>query len=280
MAVNRDTNFSYSFLALPREKRLAIVAVWDFCRAVDDAVDEPLIGNRSSAIDRTGELDRWRAELDCCYGRGEPQTRQGLALRTYIERFDLSREPFNELVDGVAMDVVHHRFETFDELYQYCLRVGSAVGLICIEIFGYRNLRTRDYAIALGVALQLTNIIRDVRTDLINGRVYFPMEDLRNFDVSTEDLSTGSSAKVRSLLAFQCSRARSYYDKARGLLPREDARQLAAAEIMASIYLSILRRIERLDYDVFSTVVRISKPRKAAIFVWVWIVIVIKTIRC
>lgn len=278
--MNRDTNFSYSFLVLPQKKRRAIVAVWEFCRAVDDAVDEPLSGNESSAIERARELDRWRDELDCCYGCGEPQTSQGLALRTYIKYFGLSREPFNDLVDGVAMDVVHHRFETFDELYQYCFRVASAVGLICIEIFGYRNVRTRDYAIALGVALQLTNIIRDVRTDLINGRIYFPMEDLRKFDVSAEDLEAGNSVKVRALLAFECSRARSFYDKARGLLPSEDARQLVAAEIMARIYFSILRRIERLDYDVFSSVVRIPKPRRAAISVWVWTTTVLKTIRC
>ena len=140
MDVSRDTNFYYSFLVLPAEKRRAIVAVWGFCRAVDDAVDRPTPRDAGGPpSDPTRELARWRAELDRCYGRDTPETVQGIALQPYVERFELPRAPFDDLVDGVAMDVTRRRYETFDELYQYCVRVASAVGLICIEIFGYRN---------------------------------------------------------------------------------------------------------------------------------------------
>ena len=271
MDVSRDTNFYYSFLVLPAEKRRAIVAVWDFCRAVDDAVDRPTPRDAGGPPpDPTRELARWRAELDRCYGRGTPETVQGIALKPYVERFDLPRAPFDDLVDGVAMDVTRRRYETFDELYQYCVRVASAVGLICIEIFGYRNRGTRDYAIALGVALQLTNIIRDVPTDLDSGRIYLPLADLRQFGVSETDLASGPSAGVRALLAHECHRARSFYAKARAALPPEDARRLVAAEIMGGIYLAILGRIERRDYDVFREVVRVPRPRRALIAATVW----------
>ena len=271
MDVSRDTNFYYSFLVLPSQKRRALVAVWDFCRAVDDAVDRPATRAAGAPpVDPMRELGRWWAELDRCYGPGTPESSQGLALKPYVERFGLPRAPFDDLVDGVAMDVRQQRYATFDDLYQYCLRVASAVGLICIEIFGYRNRGTRDYAIALGVALQLTNIIRDVPTDLDNGRIYLPMADLRKFGVSESDLGSGLSAGVRGLLAHECQRARSFYEKARAALPAEDARRLVAAEIMGGIYLAILDRIERRDYDVFHEVVRVPRPRRALIAASVW----------
>ena len=168
------------------------------------------------------------------------------------------------------MDLGVRRYETFEELHEYCLRVASAVGLICIEIFGYRNADTRDYAIALGVALQLTNIVRDVPTDLATGRIYLPTEDLRRFGCTDDDLRGGLSEPVRALLEFECERARSFYAKARTALPAEDARRLVAAEIMGTIYLAILERIEWRGYDVFSQVVRVARPRRALIAVSVW----------
>ena len=271
MDVSRDTNFYYSFLVLPAEKRRAIVAVWDFCRAVDDAVDCPrsVTAGRPVATP-ADELARWRAELDRCFGEPEPATSEGQHLKPYVTCFRLTRGPFEDLIDGVAMDVTVRRYETFDELYQYCLRVASAVGLICIEIFGYRNPGTRDYAVALGVALQLTNIIRDVPTDLASGRVYLPREDLRRFDLTDADLGSGLSPQVRALLEFECQRARTFYDQARGALPAEDARRLVAAEIMGGIYFAILERIERRGYDVFTDVVRVPRPRRALIAATVW----------
>ncbi len=178
--MSRDTSFYYSFLVLPARKRRAIVAVWDFCRAVDDAVDEAV----PDAVWREGltpevralatcRLASWRRELAACYD-GAPTTPQGQALVPFIREFHLPRAPFEELVDGVEMDLDHARYPTFDALLGYCRRVASTVGLICVEIFGYRDPRTREYAVNLGLALQLTNIIRDVAADAGRGRIYLP----------------------------------------------------------------------------------------------------------
>lgn len=265
----RDTNFYYSFLVLPAEKRRAIVAVWDFCRAVDDAVDCPPAGQGGDAP--TAPLVRWRRELAACYGDERPLTTQGRNLKPYIARFTLPRRPFDDLIDGVEMDTVARRYRTFEDLYEYCVRVASAVGLLCIEIFGFRDPGTRDYAVALGVALQLTNIIRDLPADLEAGRLYLPLEDLERFDCTEGDLRAGRSERVVALLRYECGRARAYYDKARLALPSTDRRRLVAAEIMAAIYFTILKRIERRGYDVFSEVVRVPRPRRAWIAATVWL---------
>jgi len=262
--VSRDTSFYYSFLVLPAAKRDAIVAVWDFCRAVDDEVDEPGTDNPEAA------LASWRAEVAACY-EGTPLTPQGQRLQPFIRAFDLPRRPFDDLIDGVEMDLTCPRYGTFEALHQYCWRVASTVGLICIEIFGYRQDATREYAMALGVALQLTNIIRDVGIDLARGRIYLPQEDLTRFGCTEDDLRAGIvTPPVRALLAFECSRAREYYAEADRLLPPEDRRSLVAAEIMGGIYRGILDRIERSGYDVFSTVVRVPRPQRAAIALAIW----------
>ena len=271
--MTRDTNLFYSFLVLPHAKRGAIIAVWDFCRAVDDAVDAPTVDGAAAVVGMPAlkaELARWRYELDCCFGESEPRTEQGRRLKPHVARFGLPRQPLEDLVDGVEMDIGDRRYETFDDLYQYCLRVASAVGLICIEIFGYRNEGTCNYAIALGVALQLTNIIRDVPTDLAAGRVYLPLEDLKRFGCTAQDLGHGMSPQVHELLEFECQRARGFYRKARRALPPEDATNLVAAQIMGAIYMEILERIQRRDYDVFSKVVCVPRPRRAVIAAAVW----------
>jgi phytoene synthase len=272
--VSRDTNFYYSFLVLPPEKRRAIVAVWDFCRAVDDGVDEAP-GAGQAQLD---EVERWRRELAAVFEGRTPETPQGRALAPIVSRFRLPRHGFEALIEGVAMDIGSRRYETFEELYEYCIRVASAVGLVCVEIFGYRNPRAREYATELGVALQLTNILRDVPTDLALGRVYLPQEDLRRHGCSEEDLRRETeragagvqSPAVKALLAHQAARAREYYARADRALPREDARRLAAAEIMGAIYRGLLDRIEAADYDVFSRVVRIPRPQRAGIAAWTW----------
>lgn len=270
--MSRDTNFYYSFLVLPPEKRRAIVVVWDFCRAVDDAADEAAGGEDAAA-----RLGAWRAELEACF-TGAPNTPQGRALAAVIPRFLLSRAPFDALIEGVEMDLVPRRYETFADLYGYCIRVASAVGLMCLEIFGYQDPRSREYATDLGVALQLTNILRDVAGDLARGRVYIPQEDLRSHQCTEDDLRHEAaqaggglrSPAVRELLRQQATRARDYYRRAAAALPRADARRLVAAEIMGAIYFGILRRIEQRDYDVFSEVVRIPRPRRALIAARVW----------
>jgi phytoene synthase len=268
----RDTSFYYSFLVLPAEKRRAIVAVWDFCRAVDDAVDE------APAAERAAEVSRWRAEVACCFDGGSPATAQGRALQPLIGRFDLPRSAFEALVEGVEMDLYDRRYVTFEELYEYCIRVASAVGLMCVQIFGCREPGSRQYAVELGVALQLTNILRDVPGDLERGRVYLPLEDLARFGVAEADLGAEAmhgghgigSPKVRALLAFEAARARQYYARADAALPRADARRLVAARIMGNIYRGILGRIERRGYDVFSGVVRVPRPQRALIAATTW----------
>jgi phytoene synthase len=271
--VSRDTNFYYSFLVLPAEKRRAIVAVWDFCRAVDDATDEP------GANTPAAEVEKWRRELRACYDGGTPNTPQGRALVPCIAQFHLPRRSFEDLIDGVEMDLGDRRYETFTDLYEYCIRVASAVGLICLEIFGYRDPRARQYATDLGVALQLTNILRDVPGDLHRGRVYIPQAELRAHGVTEADLRAEMespqgrvrSAKVKALLRHQGDRARDYYARAARGLPPSDAGRLVAAEIMGAVYRAILDRIERRDYDVFSSVVRVPRPRRALIAASTWL---------
>ena len=259
--VSRDTSFYYSFLVLPPRKRNAVIAVWDFCRAVDDAVDEEEKEERAAEA-----LVAWRAELASCYNGSRPGTAQAQALQPYVREFNLPRKPFDDLIDGVEMDLRHVRYPTFDALAEYCRRVASAVGLICVEIFGYRNAATREYAVDLGMALQLTNIIRDVATDLARGRVYLPADDLRRFGVDEQQLQAGVvTPAVRALLAHQCARAQEYFRRAGAALPPEDARSLVAAEIMGGIYFAILRRIERAGYDVFSRRIRVPRPHRALI---------------
>jgi phytoene synthase len=269
----RDTNFYYSFLVLPSDKRRAIVAVWDFCRAVDDAVDEaPATDFPGDPLGARAQLVKWREELAACYGEGEPQSSQGKNLRPFIRRFSLPRGAFEAVIDGVAMDLDRSRYPTFDDLREYCLRVASAVGLLCIEIFGYKDERTRDYARDLGIALQLTDIIRDVGTDLARGRIYLPLEDLARHGCSEQDLREGLvSEPVRSLLVFQCGRAKEFYEKAERELPRADRRGMVAARIMAGIYRAILDRIEQSGYEVFGEKIRVPRPRRAAIAATLWL---------
>jgi phytoene synthase len=273
----RKTSFYYAFLVLPAEQRRAIIAVWDFCRAVDDAVDE-FEATKDSAAGHHGSsareaVDFWRAELARCYGGAVPATAQGRRLQPFIVPFELPREAFEDVIDGVAMDVDTTRYETFDDLLQYCRRVASAVGMICIRIFGCRHERSREYALHLGVALQLTNILRDVKTDLARGRVYLPLEDLAASGCTIEDLAaTTVSPPVRRLLEFECGRARDFYQRAVAARPPEDRRRLVAAEIMRAVYFETLKRIERNGYDVFTARVGVPRPWQALIALrqWLW----------
>lgn len=265
----RKTTFYYSFLVLPADQRRAIIAVWDFCRAVDDAVDE-----EGDGVLPTGReaVAFWRAELARCYGAGTPATAQGRGLQPFITAFDLPRQAFDDVIDGVAMDLDQSRYETFDDLCQYCHRVASAVGMICIRIFGCRHPQSRDYALHLGVALQLTNILRDLKDDLARGRLYLPLEDLRRAGCRIEDLEAGVVTEpVRRLLAFEVARARDCYRQALDARPAEDRTRLVAAEIMRAVYFATLQQIEHRDYDVFTRRPRISKAGQAWIALRQWL---------
>ena len=264
--MGRDTSFSYSFLVLPNDQRHGIGVVWDFCRAVDDAVDDAL-DKQSARV----EVAKWRDEVNRLFGGQPPLSPQGVNLAPVISAFSLSRRPFDDLVDGVEMDLDRSRYQTFDELVEYCKRVASAVGLICIEIFGCRDAGSRNYAVHLGLALQITNIIRDVAVDLGNGRVYLPQADLAQFGVSEDALRAGTvTDPIRRLLTFECQRARQLFSVAAAAMPVAEARRLMAAEIMGGIYFEILQRIENRGYDVFSEVIRVPKAIRAAIALSIW----------
>lgn len=271
--MTRKTSFYYSFLVLPAAERQAITAVFDVCRAIDDAVDLEPDPSRAQAA-----LEDWRAEVGRIFHYGSPQTPQGRALQPFVGRFRLPEAQFQALIDGVAMDVMPRRFETFDDLEPYCHRVASSVGLMCAEIFGYRDPAVLRYATDLGVALQLTNILRDVAVDYRRGKLYLPLEDLARAGVSEDEIRLDveqagggvRSARVKAALAHHAARAHEYFARARAALPAQDARRFLAAEIMHGVYFELLRRIEAADYDVFSRVVRVARPAQALIAARTW----------
>ena len=271
--MTRKTSFYYSFLVLPAAERRAITAVFDFCRAVDDAVDlEP---DRARAV---AALADWRREVVRVFSPQTPATPQGRALQPFVEPFHLPRAQFDALIDGVAMDAEPRRYPTFADLEPYCHRVASSVGLICAEIFGYQEPAVLEYARDLGVALQLTNILRDVGVDYPRGRFYLPAEDLARFgcteaDIQDEVAHAGRgvrSDRVRALLDHQASRARIFFSRAVRALPKADARRFVAAEIMREIYFALLGRIEAAGFDVFTAVLRIPRPVQARLALRTW----------
>jgi 15-cis-phytoene synthase len=271
--MSRNTNFYYSFLVLTPAKRRAIIAVWEFCRAIDDTVDERAVNSEAQRVEAFDALTAWRKEIEAVFTPGvAPTTPQGRALQPLARLFRLPRRPFEDLIDGVSMDVGYRRYRTFNELYQYCYKVASTVGLICVEIFGCREAASRDYAVDLGIALQLTNILRDVKGDLERGRLYIPLDDLTRFNCTEDMLRCGSrNEAVTALLRHQGARARDYYQRAARGLPRDDARRLVAAEIMSGIYRAILDEIELRAYDVFSEVVRIPNSQRLSIAFRTWL---------
>ncbi len=260
------SNFYYAFLFLPRPRRQALYAVYAFCRIVDDIVD--LGGDRAR---QRAELLRWRAEVARCYEGGTPQSAVARHLGEAVRAYPIPRAALEAIIDGVEMDLVHSAYETFDALYPYCYRVASAVGLCCIEIFGYTDILARDYAVNLGVALQITNIMRDVEADARAGRVYIPREDLRRFGVTSDDVRAAhyTDAFV-TLMQHQARRARDFYAAARRAFPTRDARTLLAAEIMGRIYFSLLEELEARRFRVFGTRVTLPARRKLAIALRTW----------
>jgi phytoene synthase len=256
----RLTNFYYAFLFLPREKRRAIEAVYAFARRGDDIVDSGL------APDEAGrQIARYREALDACFTEpaAASQEPELAALSEAIRQFKIPRQPFEDLILGLEMDLNGTRYETFDELSLYSYRVASTIGLISIEIFGYTNLQTREYAVNLGKGMQLVNILRDVRSDAQRGRIYLPCKDLNQFGVRPGELLSGVyNDRFVGLMQLEGDRARHYFGVARQLLPAEDRRSMAAAEIMAAIYWRILGRLEERRYNVFGDRVRLPGPEK------------------
>jgi 15-cis-phytoene synthase len=261
-----NTNFYYSFSLLPRPKREALHAVYAFCRYTDDIVDEEQDQGRKAV-----RLRRWRMELGRALGGTSafPLLNQ---ISAVARRFNIPFELFHDLIRGMEMDLTRARYERFDDLKEYCYLVASTVGLMCRPIFGKETASTRSYAINLGIALQLTNILRDVKDDARRGRIYLPLEDLRAFGVREEDiLESRYTPRFVELMRFECDRARAYFDAARAMLRDDDKYYFFAARIMWSIYAHILRRIERDNYNVFARRISISSPLKALIAVRYWL---------
>ncbi len=237
-AAASGSSFYYSFLFLPPERRRAITALYAFCREVDDVVDE----TRDPQLAQT-KLAWWRQELAAVYN-GTPQHPVGKALQPMVQQFNLPQEHLSEIIDGMEMDLTQSRYLDFKGLALYCHRVAGVVGLLAAEIFGYSNRQTLKYAHELGLAFQLTNIIRDVGEDAGRGRIYLPVEDLQRFNVTAREITDRKhSENFRALMEFQIDRAEHHYEQAMALLPKEDRKSQRAGLVMAAIYRTLLSEI-------------------------------------
>jgi phytoene synthase len=272
------SNFFYSFSLLPRDERKALQSVYEFCRYTDDLVDEDLplelpgidVRKEIAVEKKRVRLDWWRTEVEKCYNgtSKHPILRN---LYKVILRFKIPKQYFLTLIDGVEMDLVKNRYETFEDLKEYCYAVASIVGLITIEIFGYKFERTKEYAIDLGIALQMTNILRDVKKDASMGRIYLPKEDMDRFGVTEQDILSGNyNLPFINLMRFEVARARSYYKAARIRLGKGERFTLFAAQIMDAIYFRLLRKIELAEYNVFQKRITVSAPHKLLIVFRFW----------
>lgn len=251
------SNLAMAFLCLSREKRRDMNVFYTFCRLVDDIADS----NDVPRSQKAALLDAWRAALD------QPRAAPGLLaddLHALIAKYALSVDCLREIIVGVETDLTQREYATFEELRVYCHRVASVVGLVSIEIFGYRDPGCRQYALDLGLALQLTNIIRDVGVDLDNdGRIYLPLEDLARFRYSVDDLRRRvRDDRFQALMQFEADRAEGYYAAAVKALPPADRRSMVAAEIMRAVYWRLLRDIRRGGYDVFDRRWRLGRWTK------------------
>jgi len=263
------SNLALAFIMLPREKRDAMSVLYAFCREVDDVADED-----SAPVEKRREgLAAWREDIRCACAGGQPQFAVNQELQPVIQQFHLSFELFDELIKGCEMDLEKLRYENWEQLDLYCYRVASVVGLLSIEIFGHQNPKSREYAIHLGRALQLTNILRDVRTDAGRGRIYLPLTELKHFNVSeNEILRHEYSDRYVQLAAAVAERARNFYRQAREILPAEDRRSMVAAELMGSVYWRLLRKLEAKQFNVFGPKpTRLSKPHKLALIARSWL---------
>jgi phytoene synthase len=251
------SNLALAFISLGRERRRDMTVFYAFCRVIDDIAD----ASDASVEEKRRSLLDWRRWLRDSRA-DEPLLARD--VRAVLAKYSIASEMAEEIIAGVEMDLDKSRYATFEELRVYCYRVACAVGLVSIEIFGYRNPACKDYAVALGLALQMTNIIRDVGKDLQNDRIYLPQEDLARFDYSEAELQARHyNNRFVRLMEFEAARAREFFRQAAVLLPREDRRSMVAAEIMGSVYRALLHRIELDKFRVFEKEYRLSKLEKA-----------------
>jgi phytoene synthase len=262
------SNLALAFVMLPKARRDAMSVLYAFCREVDDVADEEQVPSEK----RREQLGAWREDVRRATDGGAPQFAVNRELQPVARQFHLPFSLFDELIQGCEMDLEIKRYENYEQLELYCYRVASVVGLLSIEIFGYLNPKTRDYAIYLGKALQLTNILRDVRTDAERGRIYLPQSELARFNVTEREiLNFEYSDRFRALAESVAMRARKFYQLARETLPAEDRRSMVAAELMGSVYWRLLRKLERQQFNVFGPKpTRLNKAQKLLLIFRSW----------
>ncbi len=262
------SNLALAFVLLPKAKRDGMSALYAFCREVDDVADD-----EDKPLDqRREQLSEWRVDVRRACDGAAPEFVVNRELQPVIQRHQLPFDLFDELIKGVEMDLDIKRYDNYAQLELYCYRVASVVGLLSIEIFGYQNARCREYAVCLGKALQLTNILRDVRTDAERGRIYLPLAELARFNVKPEEILRHEySDRFALLAAGVAGRAKNFYRLARATLPPEDRRAMVAAELMGSVYWRLLRKLEAKRFDVFGPEpTRISKGQKLLLILRTW----------
>jgi len=258
-------NFYYAFLTLPQERRRAIYVAYAFCRYCDDAVD-----TAESVDQKTATLQSLHASLSDAYA-GRTSDPLFLALADVADRHDIPEEYFKQVIHGVESDLTKVRYRDFEELRTYCYQVASVVGLICLQIFGYKDDSAREHAIDLGLAMQLTNIARDIQEDLELGRIYLPQDEIARFGYSEEALEAGIvNESFINLMRFQAQRARSYFDSGFKLLPYLSPRSRACPAVMGQLYSKVLQRIEEAKFDVFQHRISLSKTEKLRVTAQTW----------
>ncbi len=266
IAKKSKSSFYYAFNLLPAEKRDAMNTVYAFCRKTDDIVDT----TADPSHIKFERLRKWRLEFEKAFS-GHSNYPLLNKLGKTISNFNIPLDPFFELIKGMEMDLQRNRYKSFEDLQLYCYRVASTVGLMCIEIFGYKNPSTRDFAVNLGIALQLTNILRDISKDAENGRIYLPLEDLKNFNYSeNEILKKIYNKNFREMMIYEVGRAKYYFETATANLDLDDKKTMFAARAMQHIYYKMLEKIIDADYDVYNNHIRVSTLEKAGISLGVW----------
>ena len=261
------SSFYYAFNLLPEDKRDAMNTVYAFCRKTDDIVDE----NSDSTDLKYEKLRKWRIEFEKSFS-GHSEFSLLNKLGTTISKFNIPLDPFFELIKGMEMDLQKDRYKSFEDLQLYCYRVASTVGLMCIEIFGYKHPSTKQFAIDLGIALQMTNILRDIGKDAKNGRIYLPQEDLIKFNYSEQEiLSLVYNDNFKDLMIYESGRAKQYFNSATAHLDLDDKKTMFAARAMQHIYYKMLENIIAADYDVYNNDIKVSKFEKVGIALGVWV---------
>lgn len=263
------SNLALAFVLLPKPRREAMAVLYAFCREVDDVADE----DTASTETRRSQLAEWREDIQAACNGGAPKFAVNREFQPVIKTYGLRFDLFDELIKGCEMDLDTKTYESYQQLELYCHRVASVVGLLSIEIFGYQNPACREYALHLGKALQLTNILRDVRSDAERGRIYLPQEELKRFNVTPEEIMRYQyTDRYRALAASVAARARDYYRKARETLPAADRRSMVAAELMGSVYWQLLLKLEQHQFNVFGTErISLGKMQKIHLVLRSWL---------